>query len=319
MKNPWRIEDADGVSIYSLGIYTIETGMRSGNAGRVIRWRWQDKKNNLIDVEVWRINNVKRRGVLGIAISKRLARYTMLKVKDTYYLHGKAESWYWNGQRRQVLEYNAKDLIKDEFDSTSPRALYMTKFLENGKLQHYFDAKKYGTDKPREARFDYQAGKQVLVLWRGKYCIREFNCSFSGDKKITRAANGGALDDCTDSIRRTYNKDGSLIEEQGLRNNRLHGFSREFSKSGRVLDEKLFIRGFNVPHWVYLDPDNITPEEIQSEEDEDLRAIMLELQGAERYRLRVMARGPIAVARTRPPKESTEITERIQALLQQPR
>ena len=110
---------------------------------------------------------------------------------------------------------------------------------------------------------------------------------------------------------RKYNPDGSLLFEMPHRAGKQHGFERTFNKFGRVIEEQYFVRGVEVPDWVYLDPKEITPEEIQDEDNEELRAIMMELQGPELYQIRSMARGMKAVTRARLVKESAPVGDEV--------
>lgn len=262
-----------------------------------VRYRFIDKSKRLADVEVWSTYAPKKAGIGGKPRSQLLARFKVRGITGDsrmlyWYKDGRAESWYMSGKRRGEFEYIATG--KGD-KASSDRVFGVTYYEENGRIEEYLD---HRGDTKREARFGYVDGKRKTVLWRNKRIGRQE--TYSSGMKVLKAIGPEPLDEATgDYTVSTYAESGWLKEEIPMVAGKPHGFSRTYNKFGRVIAEDYHINGTYVPDWVYLDPKGVTAEEIQGEENEKLRDIMVQLQGAELYQVRAMARSPKAVSRAR--------------------
>lgn len=295
---------------YELRHNELKTYVDKGYPNRHCRWR--EVEPGLYQVELWLENNVKSRGVLGKAITKLVARWQMRKVNvrnsEQLMPHGRAECWNWNGTLRSVFEHDSVKMSKDQYGSVRPRKLYHVEYNNEGKLIKFFDAR-LNFNRPREAEFSWTGDTRKVTKWRGKFHSKETD--YNGEMTVTRNTNGKPLDDKGDYRIQVYTPAGWLRSEENHVAGVKHGFVRIFNKGGRVISEEYWVRGTAVPEWIYLDAKSVTPEEIQAEDDEKLREIMLELQGTELYQIRSMARGMRAVARCRLAAEDAELSSEL--------
>jgi antitoxin component YwqK of YwqJK toxin-antitoxin module len=280
-------------SVYDLRVNEMRTYTKKGYPAQRVRYR--ELAKNLFEVEVWLENMVKGKGVLGRAVSKLVARYSLRRTNvvgaKQYLRVGKAEVWYFNGQRKAVYENKVK---VDKVDSTT-ETIYSAEFNESGKLIEFEDCRRGdGTKRLVKFQYDVASNTKRVTEWRGKFHSK--STSYDGSVTVRRNDNGLPFRDDGDYTTRTYT-DGIMITEESYVAGKQDGFSRTFNKFGRVIQETYWRRGVEVPDWMYLDPKGILPEEIQGESNEELRAIMLELQGTEVYQVRAMARGMRAVSR----------------------
>lgn len=281
---------------YDLQAYELRTYPPRGSARPQMRYR--ELKKNLLMVELWLEYQVKNKGILGRSRSVLVARYHMRRVKldgsRPYQKIGKAEVWHFNGKRKSIHEF-----VPNKDGGTSE--VYSAQFNEDGLLTSFED-KTRGENNARIAKYARSKdGTRTLQHWRGRYYEKSFESNYNGQGgTVIRRNDGGApLDDNGDYASRIYREDGALRDEEHYVAGKKHGFERAFNKFGRVISEKYWHHGVEVPDWVYLDPVAVTPEEITGEEDSALRDVMLELQGKETFQIRMMARSMKAVVRTR--------------------
>ena len=257
---------------------------RGTGCGR-IRYRWLNETT--IEVEAWVTycpgKNI--RGVGGRAMSKLTGRYQMvLARKDDeleFFKHGPAMKWYYNGNRSVVAEYCMNEKVK------------CAEFNNEGRLISWTDIRK-GEANKHYAEFEYDdTGKRTTTGWRGRFVEKRAACELSWrqrDRIVRRNDAGLPLTDDGDYTTRTYDAAGVVLKtEQTFVAGKEHGFFRRFNKYGRVIEEQYFYKGKVVPDWMYLDPQQVTPEEIQDEPEEVIREFMLDAQG-EIYQARIMAR-----------------------------
>lgn len=259
------------------------------------RMRYMTVKPGLYLVELWLENSVKGKGVLGKAVTKLVSRYyrRRIVVNDedgtksvVYKTVGEYSAWGFDGRL-------AHTGIRD--DDGREELLYYVEYDTAGKLTSWLD-KRNGRD--LEVKFTYDEGRRVTQLWRGRFAEKtSLGYGRRDDGYTVRRDDAGRPLTCDDYVTRTYSADGTLKQEEAYIAGCKHGFVRTYNKFGRVIAEQYWVRDVEVPDWVYLDPKGVTPEEIQDEEDDKLRAIMLELQGPELYQVRTMARAMKAVSR----------------------
>lgn len=260
------------------------------------RWRRLNKTN--IEFEVWVSYQPKSgKGRGGRAVSVRTGRcvisYMDLNNKKVFVRHGKLERWWFNGKRRTVSKMSAGTAVMNaEFDTY-------------GRLFNFTDS---GRADGIERHIIYRFDKEIRTVeeWRGRFShkYRGTGYPYEGQYCIKRNENGLPLKEDGDYMLREYFGDGKLNSEQPFVAGKEHGFFRRYNKFGRVIFESYYYKGVEIPDWVYLDPKQVTVEEVESEENDTIREFMLKEQG-ELFQIRMMARGMKAVMRARLTEEPT--------------
>ena len=286
-------DKADEPSNYALQSNGFCRFPRKGYPNR--RLRYMKVKPNLYLVEYWLENCVKGKGVLGKAVSKLVGRYYRRRIVTNdddgrktamYKTVGEGTAWTFEGKVRHVGIYD---------DDGREEQLYYVEYDDAGRLVHWLD-KRNGRD--LEVKFTFDGGARITQMWRGRFHEKtKLGYGRKDDGYAVRRNDAGRPLTCDDYVTRTYSAYGVLLDEEPRIAGCKHGFVRTYNKFGRVIEEQYWVRDVLVPDWVYLDPKGVTPEEIQDEEDEKLRAVMLELQGPELYQVRTMARAMRAVTR----------------------
>jgi hypothetical protein len=287
-------------SRYNLRMYDLVGYPSKGSVNEHIRYR--ELVPDLFQVQVWLEYLVKGKGILGRARSVMVSEYHVKRVQkeDTvrYEKVGDARIFFFETctpRHTYKFRLDANDQVVTE---------YHVELDMMGRLIEYEDRTR-GEDNTRIVEYKYNDGVRTLVRWRGRYQRKVLY--YDGTKTIiTRNKEGKPLLDNGDYAQRTY-VDGILTEEEHYMAGLKHGFERCYNKFGRMIGEKYWHKGIEVPEWIYLDPKGVSAEEIEAEESDELRAVMIELQGTELFQVRMMARGMRAV-RSRM-SESSEVQQ----------
>lgn len=211
-------------------------------------------------------------------------------------LHGIEKGWYKNGKQEYEITYIygiKQGSEKQWYENGLPK--YEVSWL--GHIKHGLERKWYANGQI-EFEISYKNGvfhginkkwyengnkKSEYPYINGQSHGLEKEWYVDGEIHFETLCRDGIQHGLTKGVIR--NKAGKTIKrfENPYDNGQIHGIAKDYDGMNNLIEEKAYFRGVKIPKDIYFYPERIKVEQIITESNVEVRRIMLELMGYEKF------------------------------------